>query len=258
MMNSEFMAAKEAILESEGKQTVLHAPTPSSSASSFTVLGIDNLPLSTKELAPPPVLSSTDHANLLMNRRQATGRHFPPGALRIGDQGHLRADPRETVPCRRVHPLQRARQLQAGCASSLPKSRLDRRRSVLLEAAAERAEPGQEEPQRLRRQVPFPPSSHHQQSCLRAHHPLQHGTLPRHRVPGLHASLHRPRALHPTSHFSRQLTYRPACRFALRRGGRVRARALRRRRHRGNGTRRRSQSAALDDTLLSATLRLRP
>lgn len=36
-MNSEFMAAKEAILESEGKQTVLHAPMPSSSASSFTV-----------------------------------------------------------------------------------------------------------------------------------------------------------------------------------------------------------------------------
>ena len=228
MMNSEFMAAKEAILESEGKQTVLHAPMPSSSASIFTVLGIDNLPLSTKELAPPPVLSSTLRVNRLRNRCQAAGRHFPPGALRIGDQGHLRADPRETVPCRRVHPLQRARQLQAGCASSLPKSRLDRRRSVLLEAAAERADPGQEEPQRLRRQVPFPPSSHHQQSCLRAHHPLQHGTLPRHGVPGLHASLHRPRTLHPTSHFSRQLTYRPACRFALRRGGGVRARALRR------------------------------
>lgn len=32
MMNSEFMMAKEAILESEGKKTVLHAPTPSSSS----------------------------------------------------------------------------------------------------------------------------------------------------------------------------------------------------------------------------------
>ena len=32
MMNSEFMVAKEAILENEGKQAVLHAPNPSASA----------------------------------------------------------------------------------------------------------------------------------------------------------------------------------------------------------------------------------
>ena len=57
-MHKEFLDSRSSILESEKRQSNLHAPSQTASLFHIHASSLDNLPLSTKKLVTPPIISS--------------------------------------------------------------------------------------------------------------------------------------------------------------------------------------------------------